>query len=325
MARESAAAVPVRRILSLDGGGIRGVISAVWLARLEEELGSVLADRFDLFAGTSTGSILACAAGLGMAAKDIVQMYVANGRQVFPGDSARLWSRAKRLLSQGASAPRYDGEGLRGVLRERFGDAQFGDLAKPTLVAAYNTRAREAFVLKSHCPAHRALPLWQVVKASCSAPTYFPAQIVELDGVREPLIDGGVVANNPTACAIAEAVRLNVEQGADAGLGRLVVVSMGTGRSVRAISAKQAQEWGALEWAVPLFDVLMDGPADAVDYIARQVLPANGYFRFQTRIEAGSDDMDDASPGNINALRGLANQYLRGDGARLIQVAAALL
>lgn len=120
------------------------------------------------------------------------------------------------------------------------------------------------------------------------------------------MIDGGMVANNPTACAIAEAMRKDarVDNSHD-----LVVLSVGTGQRNRPISLKSAQEWGALEWAIPIIDVLFDGNTDSVDYIARQLV-GDGYFRLQTQLVIGLDDLDDVSATNIAALEMLAKDYL---------------
>jgi patatin-like phospholipase/acyl hydrolase len=298
------------RILSLDGGGIRGLVTAVWLHALERRLGGSLHEHFDLVAGTSTGSILACGIAKGLRPKDIVDLYENHGREVFPGRARRLWSRATRLASEGASAPKYDDEGLERVLRREFGNELFGDLQiKPTLVTAYNVFAREAVVFKNTKPEHEQLAVWEVVKASASAPTYFPAHVTRIEGALSPLIDGGVVANNPVACAIAEGLRVQGVGGC--GLEDFVVASFGTGQSTRPISVEDSQEWGALEWAIPVIDVLFDGASDANDYVARQLIPSGRYFRFQTRLSDAYDDMDNADETNLAALKALARRYLR--------------
>ena len=85
------------RILSFDGGGIWGLVSAVWLGRLEEKLGGQVRDQFDLVAGTSTGSILACAVSMELNAEAIIDLYVKHGREVFPNPAVRLWSRIQRI------------------------------------------------------------------------------------------------------------------------------------------------------------------------------------------------------------------------------------
>ncbi len=316
------------RILSLDGGGIRGIITAVWLDRLERELKGPVRQHFDLIAGTSTGGILACAVANGIAAAKIIDMYKDYGREIFPEPASRLWSRITRTFSQGISAPKYDDLGLKRVLQRQFGDTLLGDLP-PTpivLITSYNTLTREAVVIKNTKEGFKGLPLWEIAKATSSAPTYFPAHKTRLRGAEVALIDGGVVANNPTACGIAEAVAVNADKNPRVHIDSFIVASFGTGHTTRPITISEAQEWGALEWAIPIIDVLMDGAGDAVHYVSRQLIPDEQYFRFQTRLDKAYDDLDDASQTNINALVNAANHHLtsEGDQKRIEQLAKLL-
>lgn len=319
------------RVVSIDGGGIRGVITAVWLMRLEDRLGGPLYKHADLLAGTSTGAILACALSAGIPASRIVELYQRYGREVFPGLSSRLWSRASRLFSDGPSAPKYDGKGLDRVLQRQFGaKTTFGALKTPTMVTAYNTLDRAPVVFKNFkrndTHGHKKLKVWEIVRASASAPTFFPAKVIKIGSSRKPLIDGGVVANNPTACAVAEAVRRSPGRRAHCPIDGLHVISFGTGEVTRPISIRSAQEWGTLEWAVPVISVLMDGAADATDYIVKHIIPDSQYVRMQTPLSHGYDDMDDASETNINALISLAETYLDSRaGSRALDKATMLL
>ena len=302
------------RILAFDGGGIRGVITAVWLARLEAKLGSPIADHFDLVAGTSTGGILAAAVGLKIPATDMIDLYRKRGRDIFPATWSRLWNRLGRTFSQGVSAPKYSEAGLERVLADVLGDRLFSDLCiKPTLITSYNTLTRTALVFKNSKPEHQPLMLRDLLRATSAAPTYFPAHVMEVDGADVCLIDGGVVANNPTACAIAEAARWNDSHDAGLSLRDFIVASFGTGHVTRPITAEQAREWGALEWAVPAIDVLMDGAGDH-------------YFRFQAPLTSAFDDLDDASETNLNALVNLAKHHLEHEGgdAKLDQLVSVL-
>jgi uncharacterized protein len=315
------------RILSLDGGGIRGLISALWLQRLEAELGSPLRDHFDLIAGTSTGAILACGVATGMPAEEMVQLYRRNGREIFPALPSRLWSRVGRVFSEGVSAPKYSDQGIKAVLQRVFGDTTLADVpaAKVLLITAYNTLARDAVVIKNRNPAYAQLKLWEVAKASAAAPTYFPAHVLDFGTHSAPLIDGGVVANNPTACAIAEGVRVNGERPEGCKLDDFIVASFGTGESTRPIGAAEAREWGALEWAIPIIDVLMDGAGDATDYVASYLVPKDRYFRLQTRLDTAYDDLDRADATNLNALANEAHAYLEREGKHKLKRLAALL
>lgn len=305
-----------RRILSLDGGGIRGYLSALWLAAVDDALlaagKSPLPEAFDLVAGSSTGAIVACAIGIGMPPDHLARLYRRHGDTIFPGMAQRLWSRTSRLFTAGPSAPRYDGRGLERVLAEEFGDRTFGSLARPTLVTAYDTLGRHAVIFKSFKPEHAPLRIRDVLRASCAAPTYFPAHPLRVEGRDCVLVDGGVVANNPTACAIAEALRKDAAVDRTA---ELVVLSVGSGERNRPIALRDAREWGALEWAVPIIDVLFDGSTDAVDYIAAQLV-GDGYVRLQAELSVGLDDLDDTSATNFLALDALAAEYLARDATR---------
>ena len=300
----------MRRILSLDGGGIRGLVSCVWLHGVEEALQQAgkpgLLKRFDLLAGSSTGALVACGLATGRGPADLTELYRRQRHEIFPGMAERLWSRAGRLFTLGPSAPRYDGKGLEKVLKKTFGSATLGEAKKPLLITSYDTVARAPVVFKSFKPEHADLPMWEVCRASVAAPTYFPAHGMTVEGRKRSLIDGGVVANNPTACAIAEAMRKDrrVDSVHD-----LLVLSVGTGERNRPIELKSAREWGALEWAVPIIDVLFDGNTDSVDYIARHLV-GDSYFRLQTELAIGMDEMDDVSETNIAALEAVARDYL---------------
>jgi patatin-like phospholipase/acyl hydrolase len=310
------------RILSLDGGGIRGLITAVWLAELEKQLKKPIHHFFELMAGTSTGSILASALALGIPAQKIVDLYREKGSTIFPSTGSRLWSRVTRVFADGVSAPKYDPAGLESCLQEVFGKKTLGSLKVPTLIFSYNVFTREPVAFKSYRENFEKLLVWEVVRASCSAPTYFPSKELKVGQSTQPYIDGGVAANNPSACAVAEGIAINSkEKKADRiPLDNFVLASFGTGSSTRPISSEDSQEWGALEWAVPIIDVLFDGSTDTSDYVARQIVADDNYFRFQIPLDKAYDDMDRADEVNLNALIGAAESYLNSnDGASLIK------
>lgn len=300
----------MRRILSLDGGGIRGLVSCRWLEGVDAALRKAgkpgLLKSFDLLAGSSTGALIACGLAIGLGPDTLAELYRRQRHAIFPGIAGRLWSRAGRFLSAGPSAPKYDGKGLDKVLQKVFGDATLGQAKVPVLVTSYDTIARKPVMFKSFKPKHRDLPMWEVCRASAAAPTYFPAHAMTVERRKCALIDGGVIASNPTVCAIAEAMRKDarVDNSHD-----LVVLSVGSGERNCPIDLESAQEWGALEWAVPIIDVLFDGSADSVDYIARHLV-GDGYVRLQTELRIGLDDMDDVTATNIAALESMAKDYL---------------
>lgn len=308
------------RILAIDGGGVRGVIPAIWLDRLEKELGAPLNQYFDLVVGTSTGSLLACAVATGMSMQEAANIYRDSAGIVFPQGEGRFWENAKRFVTKRFAGPQYPSDGLQATLKEVFGDREFGDCEIPAMVTTYNLLNRRALMLKSWRSDHKHLPMWEVCAASSSAPTFFPAHVMRVGIADLPLVDGGVVAASPAASALTEAIRINRDEGIDISLDDYVVVSLGTGVSTRHISIEEGLSWGPWDWAIPLFDIVFDGNRQAVNYMCRNLLRQDNYIRVQVRLDAPSSDMDNSEPSNMNALAATAQNYLAQDeGKQMLQ------
>ena len=319
------------RILSLDGGGIRGLVTAVWLHRLEKELGAPLRDHFHLIAGTSTGSILACGVALGMPGEELIKIYKECGKRIF---SPSPWPGVLRYIR----GQIYSSKGLENVLQEKFKwkqfqkynegnlplncnsdnessniDLHFGDLyclnkqEVTTVIISYDTLNRRAIPFNSSLPRYQEIPIWEICKASSSAPIYFPPHIMKMYNgevsYEIPLIDGGVVASNPTACAIAEGMKVRPDLKRD----QFVVVSLGTGDANRPIHINEIKKWGLLNWGRNFTNVFFDGVSQAVDHVASNTIAQDRYFRFQAKLQ--EDSMDDISEKNLNALQAFANSY----------------
>ncbi|MEC4819086.1 MAG: patatin-like phospholipase family protein [Scytonema sp. PMC 1069.18] len=166
------------RILSLDGGGIRGVIAATILAEVEKRISQPLNKYFDLIAGTSTGSILGAAIATGRKSEEIVELYQKEGSTIFPYQSLFSLQRIPLLLKYGLSAPKYPDDGLIKVLREAFGETRLFESFPPLLlIVSYDTIERKPIIFKNwrKDKAYGNLPLWEACVCSSSAPTYFPA------------------------------------------------------------------------------------------------------------------------------------------------------
>jgi hypothetical protein len=205
-----------RRILALDGGGIKGAFAAAFLETIEEATGKRIADHFDLIAGTSTGGIIALGLGLGMSAKEISQFYVNDGPRIFdqinPLDSNSIasrvgaWFRTKRNSGKQLAATKYGSSELRKALERAFQTKRLGDSKVRLIVPAYHADKEDVYVFKTrHHP--RLQVDWMesavnVALATSAAPTYFAAHPLPSGA---PLIDGGIWANNPAGLAAVEA------------------------------------------------------------------------------------------------------------------------
>ncbi|GBE11097.1 patatin-like phospholipase [bacterium BMS3Bbin12] len=317
------------RILSIDGGGIRGLIPAVLLEWLEARIGRPISETFHLIAGTSTGGILAaglCAprgGGPRFSAADLVGFYRDDGPEIF---HSGLWHGVASL--GGTVDERYPADALERVLQRRFGDLSLSQARTELLITSYDLERRNPHFFKSwkargerlrgqESAAQREFRLRDVARATSAAPTYFePAWVRNAAGERFALVDGGVFANNPAMCAVASARALYPKAG------RYLIVSLGTGQAQRPIPYDQARDWGLIGWARPILSVIFDGVSDTVDYQLIQQFP-RGYHRFQTDLSAGvNDDMDDADPDNLRRLQAKAEDLIqtrREDLRRLVR------
>lgn len=319
------------RILSIDGGGIRGLIPALVLAEIERLTGRPIADCFDLVAGTSTGGILALGltcpgpgGGPRYRALDLADLYLKEGARIF---DESLWRRLTNPM--GLRAAKYPPEGIEGVLRQYFGEQRLREALTEVLVTAYELEKRDAFFYRRRRAQEDPrydVPMRVAARATSAAPTYFEPALVTWPGDRDVLVDGGVFANNPALCAYAEARQTLAREGREGA--DILLVSLGTGLYCRPFRYEDAKVWGVAGWAKPVLDVIFDGVADTVDYQLRQLLPAVAgqprYHRFQTDLDAALSEMDDTTPAHLEGLRRAAEGILQRQAAELADLAGRL-
>ena len=200
----------MRRILSIDGGGIRGVFPAAFLASFEDELVEPIGSYFDLICGTSTGGIIAICLALGLPARDILALYETRGPEIFGQDHTGIGGMLRRIgrtVRGGVLAPKYRPETLREALTETLGERRLGDARTRLMIPAWHPPTRKVYIYKTaHHPRYAAdykIPAIDAALATAAAPTFFP-QHVGRDGIG--LVDGGIWANNPVGYAVAEAI-----------------------------------------------------------------------------------------------------------------------
>jgi patatin-like phospholipase/acyl hydrolase len=303
------------RVLSIDGGGIRGIIPALVLAELERRAGRRTFELFDLIAGTSTGGILACAlcAPDALPAEQLVALYEDEGPKIF---DRTLWQRVRS--ADGLLDEKYDSQPLDRALRRFLADKRLGEARPDLIVPAYDMSEPGPYFFKSRKaredPANEDFPLAVVARATASAPTYF--EPLEVGG--RALVDGGVFAVNPAMSAFAEVLRFQPAA-------EVLLVSLGTGQRTRRRGFEEIRNWGLVEWARPILDVVFDGVSDAVDYQLRHALEDGRYWRLQVELELASDDLDDAAEGNLELLRRHAEDLIDAGSDRLDEIAAALV
>jgi patatin-like phospholipase/acyl hydrolase len=300
------------RVLSIDGGGIRGIIPALVLAEIERRSDKRVWELFDLIAGTSTGGILACAlcAPDPLPAEQLVGLYEEEGPQIF---DRSVWQRIRS--AEGLLDEKYSADALDRALERFLSDKRLADAKPDLLVPAYNMGEPGPYFFKSRKAREEGedFPLSVVARATSAAPTYFePSQLKD-----QALVDGGVFATNPAMCAFAEVMRF--QPTAD-----IVLLSLGTGQRTRQRTFADVKDWGLVEWARPILDVVFDGVSDAVNYQLAHVLEEGHYWRLQVELTDASDDLDDAGEKNLRDLRAQAEQLI-ADGSADIDAAIAAL
>ncbi|XP_019156572.1 PREDICTED: patatin-like protein 2 isoform X2 [Ipomoea nil] len=302
-------------ILSIDGGGIRGIIPAIILDYLESQLQELdgadarLADYFDVMSGTSTGGLVtAMLAAPGengrplYAARDIKPFYLNNCPKIFPQKSG--WFCEIWRLIRAVFRPKYDGKYLHSLVKEELKDIRLKDTLTNVVIPTFDIKCLQPVIFSTYeakrCP-NMDVYLSDVCIGTSAAPTYLPAHYFKIqEGPKQEgitnhppkeynVIDGGVAANNPTLVAISQVTKQIFDNNPDLfpikpmDLSRFLVISIGTGTAGNEYkyNSKEAAKWGILSWllhksSTPLIEVFMEASSDMVDLHNSAVFQALG-------------------------------------------------
>jgi len=260
------------RILSIDGGGIRGVLSITILQRLEQLCPGFLS-TIDLFAGTSTGGILALSLAAGLEPAEVLKLYEVKGKIVFADSLLDNIRDAGLLLGS-----QYDNKGLKQELTNQFGNKTLGDLPHKVIISSFDLDNgslipgkrswKPKFFHNFPEPARadgtprddRLEKIVDVAIRTAAAPVFFP--------IYQGYADGGVVANNPSMCALAQA--LDSDTG-NQRLSRVAMLSVGTGGYPGYLEVQDAA-WGVTQWGLNLVNVMMEGSTELAHYQCSRLL-----------------------------------------------------
>jgi patatin-like phospholipase/acyl hydrolase len=252
----------MRTILSIDGGGVRGIIPLACLVRLESRLGRLSRDLFDMAAGTSTGAVIAAGVALGISARGLLALYRDLAQKAF--QQLPWW---KVLLSGGNH--RYEVDFIARLLTEMGAQIALNDLPIDTLITVKNTvSGRTEFLVRDQENNARLwgdLPIRDAVLGSIAAPTFFPPHQVQYRGQERVWVDGGVgVAGNPCYQAAVEAFYFS---GGKYQPGDVRMLSFGTGRLPHTIDAPRAN---IVNWGTWVLEELLEDSSDWQTYITRR-------------------------------------------------------
>jgi len=236
----------VFKILSIDGGGIRGIFSAHILKRIQEEIKIEFHEEFDLIAGTSTGSIISAALAINIPISTVEDIYKKNGGEIFRKNPLNMW---------GLFKCKYKKNRLEAILRSIFKNKTLSETLTRLIIPSTDIANGCVHVFKSnYCNdfvRDKNVELTSAVLSSCSAPVYFnPNKVNEY-----LLADGGLWANNPALVALSEALgkRLNIKKK------NIRILSIGTGIGFKYYDLNDYQKnWGLVRWGKGLIDTIMN-------------------------------------------------------------------
>ncbi len=286
--RSESGAIPHKKkvcILSIDGGGMRGIIPGRALAYLEEALqrkgnnkDARIADYFDIAAGTSIGGILATM--LFTAGRDGKPLFTGDetwrliaekGKQIFRiPKTQQAWAKLRGVVT-----PRYSTKYLEALLKQYLvrdnSPLTLRDTLKPMLIPCYNLETAGSFLFSrtwALIDEKWNFNLWEICRATSAVPSFFkPAKMQSTNGVTScTAVDGGLIMNNPTAAAITHVLHNKVEFPGVESTRDMLVLSLGTGQFDQKYDYDQVRHWGAFQWATPVVKIVLDGISDMVDH-----------------------------------------------------------
>lgn len=309
------------RVLSWDGGGIRGLFSLYVAREVEKKMGgNKLVDQADWLAGTSTGGIIALALAHGAPLDKVIDLYKNNGDKIFKKEGLSPWRWFKSLFVE-----TYSERGILQQLHEIMGEETIlNDLQKGVVVTSYDleggdTKVPGPYVFNSKKEEFATVKLWEAGRATSAAPTYFEPYY-GIEG--RSLIDGGVILNHPGDVALDEITSLFSYDERDDVLSCINMLSFGTGVFDIPMTRNESKNMGKLDWAGPISGVMMRGVSQVTDKSLRNSLGQH-YVRLNTKLEQ-SIPLDGVSLEEIAELERVALQYVK-DNPKQIDRAARLM
>ncbi|KAL6654177.1 hypothetical protein ACP70R_007642 [Stipagrostis hirtigluma subsp. patula] len=342
-------------VLSIDGGGIRGLIPATIIACLEAKLQELdgpdarIADYFDVIAGTSTGALVTAMLAAPdenrrplFAAKDVTDFYLENGPKIFPQRKVGFLTPVANLLGN-IRGPKYDGVFLHDKIKSLTRDVTVADTVTNIVVPAFDVKYLQPIIFSTYEAKHEPLKnahLSDICISTAAAPTYFPAHFFTTHGPsgesREfHLVDGGVAANNPTMIAMSMLTKEVLRRNPDFSSGKpteyrnYLIISLGTGSAKLAekYTAPQCAKWGLIQWLyeggfTPIIDIFSHASADMVDIHAAVLFESlrceKNYLRIQDDSLTGdTSSVDIATKKNMEALIGIGKELLKKPVSRV--------
>lgn len=303
------------KILSIDGGGIKGLYSASVLARIEEKTQKKITDYFDMICGTSTGGLIALGLSIGLPAQKLADIYFKQGNVIFPTSCNKYGRLLYRfLLRQVLFKSKFSNKALQNILIENFGIKTMGDADNLLCIPSFNLSLGMPRVFKfphkeGDFLMDKNISMVDVALATTAAPTYLP--IVENNNLL--YVDGGVWANNPSLCGLLEALDYFVGEGKQ--FDSYKILSIASVSQPSGWTSTTKKEKSFLGWGNRLFQTTMDGQSYFTDFFLNKIVtctsPKGEYYRIPSpklsEDQIGSIQMDLATQKALKTLKGMGD------------------
>lgn len=281
-------------VLSIDGGGVRGLASATFLSELDKSLPKKISKSFDLIVGTSTGGIIALAISiLKTEGEDLINIYSReNLKEIFSPLRYRILG------------SKYAGKSKRKIFENYFKGETLSSAEVPIIITAFDLEKRRIKMFKSWSEGY--LPARRVAAATSAAPTYFPAESIE----GQWYLDGAVSTNNPVLIAYAEAKKLWPEE-------EIKILSIGTGYNARRLDGRRARKWGSLAWLnAGIIQILMESN---IEHVIALSLFEHNYLRIDSELLGIKSSFDNTSKRNLESIKTLGETWWKDLGKQTLE------
>ncbi len=330
------------RILSIDGGGLRGVVPLTILKKIEELTGQPIWKSFDLIAGTSTGGLIASALTIPKtpgvkeskySIDDILKVYLERGKEIFPPATTKMGELF--VTVDETMRPKFGEKGIAKVFTDVCGKAKINDSITNIMISTYDLTNNKPLFFKSRTPhdvANKDFLVYDACRATSAGPTYLPAyNLVYPSGNDNPnrqCIDGGVYVNNSSMAAVTEITKFHEEyginlDGQEVNMKNVFVLSLGTGSYTGPF--EDALNKGQIFWATRIADVMMRGVNRVTDYQMTELLDDGNYIRLSIDIKDKKyADMSLADKETSNYLIDQTNMQVINDPTNMHNLKAFL-
>ena len=322
------------RVLSIDGGGLRGVIPLQVIRYIESITGKPIHKIFDVVAGTSTGGLLTCAllvedtnnriGGQRLYTLDrIEEIYTVEGKEIFP--QLDPLERFRSLYR-----PRFRKEPLEGILEKYFKTRRITDCLLPIFITSYDIKRDKPIYFttrEANLNYYNNSLLKDICRATSAAPTYFSTYEMNYEQERVHCIDGGIFMNNPSMGVLSE-ILVNAQSkyyqvDFSGGLQDVHLLSIGTGSSIGTLDTSKSKQWGKYQWAKPAVDLAMRGPVETTNYhleIFFQLFQCGeNYLRLNVLLDDDHIELSDSSDTMIEHwISETKSQITANDSAKIL-------